>query len=208
MIMDTSFIEGCMVLTLFLGYLSLWRLKKFKVLRDNGGDPEVIYKDNRPSQKFFANLSRLMSVSILLLIVFHSAGVKHNFGFYPIKLLDNGTANILGFAIGLCGLLLCWRAQREMGNSWRVGIDRHNKTKLVTSGVFHKVRNPTYSGLFLICAGSFIIFPTISFLVWVIVFYIAIEFQVRTEEEFLADFHGEQYTQYYQTTKRYIPYVY
>jgi protein-S-isoprenylcysteine O-methyltransferase Ste14 len=178
------------------------------MVRTNGGNPEVIYKDNRPSQKFFANLSRLMSVSIVLLIVFHSAGVKHNFGFYPMRILDNDTANILGFAIGLCGLLLCWRAQKEMGDSWRVGIDRHNKTKLVTSGIFQKVRNPTYSGLFTICAGSFLIFPTTSFMVWVIVFYISIEFQVRTEEEFLTETHGEQYAQYYQTTKRYIPYVY
>ena len=206
--MEFEFIEGCIVLTLFLGYLSLWRLKKRKMLRTNRGDPDVIYNDSRPSQKFFAKLSRLMSVSIVLLIVFHSAGVKDKFGFYPIEFLDNDTANIIGFVLGLSGLLLCWRAQKEMGDSWRVGIDRPNKTKLVTSGVFQKVRNPTYSGLFLICAGAFSIFPTISFMVWAIVFYISIEFQVRIEEEFLTESHGEQYTQYYRTTKRYIPYLY
>lgn len=53
-----------------------------------------------------------------------------------------------------------------------------------------------------------LIFPTMSFLVWVIVFCIAIEFQVRIEEEFLTDTHGEPYTRYYQTTKRYIPFFY
>jgi protein-S-isoprenylcysteine O-methyltransferase Ste14 len=206
--MEFELIEGCMVLTLFIGYLSLWRLKKHKMLRAKEGDPNVIYTDNRPSQKFFANLSRLMSISIALLIVFHSAGVKDYFGFYPIEFFDNSTANIIGFVLGLSGLLLCWRAQQEMGDSWRVGIDRNNKTRLVTSGVFQKVRNPTYSGLFLICAGAFSIFPTISFMVWVIVFYVSIEFQVRIEEEFLTESHGEQYTQYFHTTKRYIPYVY
>jgi protein-S-isoprenylcysteine O-methyltransferase Ste14 len=206
--MDFELIEGSMVLTLFLGYLALWRLKKRKMLRYNGDNPEVIYADNRPTQKFFANLLRLMSVFIALLIVFHSAGVNYNFGFYPIEFLDNSTVNIIGFVLGLIGLLLCWRAQQEMDHSWRVGIDRQNKTKLVTTGVFQKIRNPTYSGLFLICAGSFLIFPTISLMVWVIVFYISIEFQVRIEEEFLTESHGEQYTQYYQTTKRYIPYLY
>lgn len=208
MIMEFNFIEGCMVLTLFLGYLSLWRLKKREMLKTNGGDPEVIYSDNRPSQKFFANLSRLMSISVALLIVFHSTSFKNISGFYPIEFLDNDTANIIGFILGLSGLLLCWRAQKEMGGSWRVGIDRHNKTKLVTSGVFKKVRNPTYSGLFLICVGTFSIFPTISFMVWVIVFYISIEFQVRIEEEYLTGSYGEQYTQYYKITKRYIPYLY
>jgi protein-S-isoprenylcysteine O-methyltransferase Ste14 len=206
--MEFELIEGCMVLTLFLGYLSLWRLKKHKMLIANGHDPEVIYNDNRPSQKFFANLSRIMSVSIALLIILHSTGFKYNFGLYPIEFLDNDSANIIGFFLGLCGLLLCWRAQKVMGNSWRVGIDRQNKTMLVTDGVFQKVRNPTYSGLFLICAGSFLIFPTISLMVWVIVFYISIEFQVRIEEEFLTESHGEQYNRYCQTTKRYIPYLY
>lgn len=206
--MDFEFIEGFIVLTFFLGYLVLWRLKKSKMLHHSGNDPEVIYDDSRPTQKFFANLSRIMSVCIALLILLHSVGVKDKFGFYRIDFLDNVTFNIIGFILGLIGLLLCWRAQKEMGNSWRVGIDRKIKTALVTTGVFKKVRNPTYSGLFLICIGSFLIFPTISLLVWVIVFYISIEFQVRIEEEFLTDAHGEQYTRYYQNTKRYIPFFY
>ncbi len=206
--MESELIEGSMVLTLFLGYLALWRLKKRKMLRHNGYDPEVIYDDNRPTQKFFANLSRVLSVFIALLIVLHSVGFKDDFGFYPIDFLDNEIFNIIGFVLGLSGLLLCWRAQQEMGNSWRVGIDRQKKTALVTTGVFQKIRNPTYSGLFLICTGSFMIFPTISLMVWVIVFYISIEFQVRIEEEFLTDTHGEDYTRYYQNTKRYIPFFY
>ncbi len=206
--MQIRLMEGFMALSLFLGYFALWRLKKRKMLRHNGDDPEVIYNDDRPTQKFFANLSRLMSFFIVLLIVIHSMGAKDNFGFHQIDFLDNTTVNILGFSLGLIGLFLCWKAQKEMGNSWRVGIDRQHKTRLVTTGIFQKVRNPTYSGLFLICAGSFIIFPTISLMVWVIVFYISIEFQVRIEEEFLTDTHGEQYTRYCQTTKRYIPFFY
>ena len=206
--MNFEFIEGSMVLSFFLSYLALWRLKKRKMLQHSSNDPEVIYDDSRPTQRFFANLSRLMSVCIALLIVLHSAGIKDNFAFHPIDFLDNDAVNINGFILGLIGLLLCWRAQKEMGNSWRVGIDRKIKTALVTTGVFKKVRNPTYSGLLLICVGSFLIFPTISFMVWMIVFYISIEFQVRIEEEFLTESLGEQYNQYCQTTKRYIPYLY
>lgn len=206
--MEYELIEGSMVLTIFIGYLFLWRLKKNNMIKSNSGDPDVIYNDNRPSQKFFANLSRFLSILVALLIVFHSAGVKDCYGFYPIAFLDNNIANSIGFVLGLGGLLLCWRAQREMGNSWRVGIDRNYKTKLITSGVYQKVRNPTYSGLFLVCAGVFLIFPTIAFMVLVIVFYISIEFQVRIEEEFLAESHGERYNRYCQTTKRYIPYFY
>jgi protein-S-isoprenylcysteine O-methyltransferase Ste14 len=206
--MESSQIEGCMVLFIFLGYLVLWKTKKRELLRINGDDPEVIYNDSRPTQKFFANLSRLLSISVALLIVIHSSGIKDIAGFHQMDLLDNVTVDFIGFLLGLGGLILCRQAQRQMGISWRVGIDNQNKTKLVTTGVFQNIRNPTYSGLFLICAGSFMIFPTMSFMVWVIVFCIAIEFQVRIEEEFLTDAHGEQYIRYYQATKRYVPFLY
>jgi protein-S-isoprenylcysteine O-methyltransferase Ste14 len=206
--MEFEQIEGIMVLTLFLGYLALWRIKKQNVKSHIGNDPEVIYDDKRPTQKFFANLSRVMSITIALLIVLHGAGLGSNFVLYQIVILDTDIVNFIGFILGVFGLILCWRAQQEMGNSWRVGIDRKNKTELVTRGVFRYIRNPTYSGLFLICIGSFLIFPTMSFMLWVIVFFISIEFQVRIEEEFLSEYHGEDYTRYYQVTKRYIPFLY
>ncbi|MDX2499455.1 MAG: methyltransferase, partial [Deltaproteobacteria bacterium] len=165
--METAVKESFMVITLFLGYFALWRLKKRKMLRNIGDNPEVIYKDNRPTQKYFANLSRVMSASILLLIVFHSAGINNVYAFYQIAFLDHDIVNLIGFALGLAGLFLCWKAQQEMGNSWRVGIDKQKKTPLVTSGVFQKIRNPTYTGLFLLCTGSYLIYPTLSFMVWV-----------------------------------------
>ena len=200
--------EGLMLVILFIGYLALWRHKRRKMLVQNGCDPEVIYLDRRPTQKFFARLSRVMSIAAALLIVFHSAGARYHFGFYQFNLLDKDAVNIVGFLLGLIGLFLCWKAQQEMGDTWRVGIDRQIQTALVTTGVFKNMRNPTYSGLFLVCAGALMIFPTISFMGWVIVFYISIEFQVRIEEEYLAELHGEDYTRYFQSTKRYIPFLY
>jgi hypothetical protein len=44
--MEIELIGGFMVLSLFLGYLALWRLKKRKMLRHNGDNPEVMYDDN------------------------------------------------------------------------------------------------------------------------------------------------------------------
>jgi protein-S-isoprenylcysteine O-methyltransferase Ste14 len=149
-----------------------------------------------------------MSFSIAILIVAHGIGVKNVVGFHQIRALDHPVVNIIGFIIGAMGLFLCRTAQNTMGDSWRVGIDQKKKTRLVTDGVYKSIRNPTYSGLFLICIGTFIIFPTMSFMVWGIAFYISIEFQVRAEEEFLEEVHGESYLQYHQATKRYVPFLY
>ena len=206
--METKLGEGFMVILLFLGYLTLWKIKKFRLLRQSGNDPEVIYTDKRPTQKYFAQLSRVMSISFAVLIVLHSIGVQDIFGFYKFRIMDNAAIDFSGFLLGLGGLILCWRAQRDMGESWRVGIDRIKRTELVTNGVFRTIRNPTYSGLFVVCIGAVIIFPTMSLIAWTLLFFISIEFQVRSEEEFLNDSYKEKYQAYYQATKRYIPYIY
>lgn len=39
-------------------------------------------------------------------------------------------------------------------------------------------------------------------------FFHSIEFQVRLEEEYLIEAHGDEYINYCAKVKRYIPYVY
>jgi protein-S-isoprenylcysteine O-methyltransferase Ste14 len=205
--MNVEQVEGLLVLTLFLGYLYLWWQKKVTMLIDIGNDPDVIYHDKRPSQKFFAKLSRLLSLSIGLLIILHITDFNGHFENSQLSFINHKYLYLSGYALGIFGLLLCWRAQKEMGGSWRVGIDR-KKTELITTGVFKKIRNPTYSGLFLICLGTLMIFHNMLILLWVVTFYISIEFQVRMEEEHLIEAHGQAYIDYLKTTKRYFPYLY
>ena len=57
-------------------------------------------------------------------------------------------------------------------------------------------------------AGAYLVIPTTPVMVWAIVFYIAIEFQVRIEEEFLSQTHGNEYRNYFDRTKRYLPFLY
>jgi len=203
-----NLLEGILVAALFLGYVLLWRIKKMQQTSQTGINPEVIYSDSRPSQKLFAILSRLMTFLVIILILLHIVGIENTPGFYKISSLDHSVGNIVGFAIGVLGLIICFFAQKAMGDSWRVGIDETNRTDLITTGIYKKIRNPTYSGLFLLCMGVLIIFPTMSFLTWNLIFFIMLEFQVRNEEEFLIKQHQDAYTEYCSNTKRYFPYLY
>jgi protein-S-isoprenylcysteine O-methyltransferase Ste14 len=36
-------------------------------------------------------------------------------------------------------------SQYQMGNSWRVGVDPHETTELVSRGLFTVVRNPIFT---------------------------------------------------------------
>jgi len=101
-----------------------------------------------------------------------------------IEFLNRAIVDYIGFSMGVFGLLVCMVAQLQMGNAWRVGIDRKNKAELIRTGLYRLIRNPTYAGLFILSTGVWLIFPTMSFMLWGLTFYISLEFQVRLEEEF------------------------
>ncbi len=107
----------------------------------------------------------------------------------------------IGFAVGLLGLALCFTAQRQMKNSWRVGIDEKNRTDLVETGLYRYIRNPTYLGLYHLCIGTWFIWPTWTIGLFALVFYLALETQVRCEEDFLLKMHASirEYTIFWGT---------
>ena len=200
--------QGCLVLFLYSVYVIMWRKKQIRQIRETGHDPEVMFRDQRATQQYFSSLSRVMTIIFVVLIFAFMSGLKKMPGLIPIDFLTNPVIDLVGFVVGISGLLLCYQAQKTMGNSWRVGIDEQQPTVLITNGIYRFVRNPTYSGLFLLCFGSWLIIATMSLLVWCLILFIMIEFQVRLEEEYLLKLHGEKFKAYCQSTKRYLPCFY
>jgi protein-S-isoprenylcysteine O-methyltransferase Ste14 len=205
---ESEVFRGVAVAILFIIYLALWAYKRVQLKRQEGFDPEVLKRDNRPSQRLFASFLNIITITLIGLAGIHTRGVKNIPGLYYLFEIKDSTTIIVGLLVGGLGLSLCLLAQATMGAAWRVGIDKETKTKLIDCGIFSYCRNPTYSGLFLVCLSTFIIFPTMSILIWVVSFYLLIEFQVRLEEEHLIEVHGLKYTEYCSKVKRYIPWIY
>ena len=200
--------ETVLVCLLFIGYLALWTGKRRAQRRETGLDPAVMGKSSSPLQRYFNGLMRFLTIYAVLVIILHGAGVQFRSLLVRLELTDSALFDYLGFSLGLCGLTLCGFAQRWMGASWRVGIDEKNTAPLVRSGLFAWIRNPTYTGLFLLYAGLWIIWPTWMVGIFCIIFFFFIEVQVRCEEEYLERVHGEEYLGYKQKTRRYFPFVY
>jgi protein-S-isoprenylcysteine O-methyltransferase Ste14 len=95
-------------------------------------------------------------------------------------------------------------AQGHMKNSWRIGIDNETKTELVTSGLFSVSRNPIFFGMTLSLAGLFLTTPNALTAIFLIVGHILIQIQIRLEEEFLTNQHGQKYLNYKQQVRRLI----
>lgn len=200
--------NGILTAILFLGYLILWYIKRSELLKSEGVDANVIFRSYRPIQQYFGKLEKIMTISIVLIIVIH-AFFKDDFAVTKsISCLDNQAIKIAEFIFGLVGLMICRIAQVTIGKSWRVGIDEDAKPGLITHGIYKYMRNPTYTGLYLLCAGVWMLNPTFLYSYWILAFFIMMEFQVRCEEEYLQTQYGKEYNDYCKRTKRYLPMIY
>lgn len=56
-------------------------------------------------------------------------------------------APLYGLVLFLAGVFGTLGAQPTMGDSWRIGVDEHEKTRLATRGPFAIVRNPIFTAM-------------------------------------------------------------
>ena len=107
------------------------------------------------------------------------------------------------FLIGLLGTLA---AQWTMGDSWRVGVDEAEKTRLVTGGPFAVVRNPIFAAMIPASLGLTLLVPNAVAVVGFAMLIVALELQVRfVEEPYLLRTHGVRYAEYAARVGRFMP---
>ena len=111
-----------------------------------------------------------------------------------------------GTLLAVIGTVATLAAQFSMGDSWRIGVDASEKTRLVTTGLFAWVRNPIFTFLALTALGFFIMVPNAWSLAGLLTTLIGIELQVRfVEEPYLRRTHGECYENYAALVGRFLP---
>ena len=121
----------------------------------------------------------------------------------------SGTAHItfrlLGVVITMLGVLVFIVSVAQMKDNWRAGVQREDKTNLVTEGIYSISRNPAFLGFDLMYIGIlfsffnwFLCFAT-SFAV--VFFHLQI---VNVEEEFLTEAFQNEYLQYKSKVCRYL----
>ncbi len=121
---ESEVFRGVAVAILFIIYLALWAYKRVQLKRQEGFDPEVLKRDNRPSQRLFASFLNIITITLIGLAGIHTWGVKNIPGLYYLFEIKDSTTIIVGLLVGGLGLSLCLLAQATMGAAWRVGIDK------------------------------------------------------------------------------------
>ena len=123
--------------------------------------------------------------------------------------LYSGTVHIAlqiaGVIVTALGVLAFITSVVQMKDNWRAGVQREEKTNLVTTGIYSISRNPAFLGFDLMYIGILL-----SFFNWYLFFATAFALVffhlqiVNVEEEFLIEAFGEEYLEYKKKVCRYI----
>jgi protein-S-isoprenylcysteine O-methyltransferase Ste14 len=119
---------------------------------------------------------------------------------FVFTLLGFGGAATCVLATG--ATFVCWR---EMGKSWRLGIDPTEKTSLVFSGPYRFVRHPIYALSSLLMLGTLATTPSLIMVVIALLHLFLLQIEARREEKYLLGKHGESYALYQKQVGRFIP---
>ena len=99
----------------------------------------------------------------------------------------------IGVTIGMVGLVLGWLAHRELGNFDDPG-------RLVTTGVFSKMRHPFYVGMSLVHIGFPLAMQSVLTLASAILWIMMMYFWKIWEEKELIEKYGKEYEEYQKRT--------
>ncbi len=123
-----------------------------------------------------------------------------------VQAFEGDLAHIVGAVLASLGIAIMVLAQFAMGNAWRIGVDPHERTELITHGPFSVVRNPIFAAMIPSFAGIALLAPNVVTLAGAALLMMALELQTRLiEEPHLFRVHGEQYAAYAARVGRFFP---
>ncbi len=143
---------------------------------------------------------------VIAIIVGFAAPIAAVAGLRNISVLDAKWLHLSGIVVTVIGISLTVVAQLAMAESWRIGVDPAERTKLVTHGAFAIVRNPIFSAMLVTATGLAMMIPNAISIVGLISLVAALEAQVRlVEEPYLLTAQGDRYRTYAHNVGRFAP---
>jgi protein-S-isoprenylcysteine O-methyltransferase Ste14 len=94
---------------------------------------------------------------------------------------------------------------RSMGRRWRMAVVPGERTDLVTTGLYARVRHPIYAFSILLMLSSAVILPTAPMLAIATTHIALLVLKARNEERFLLGAHGSAYEEYRRRTGAFLP---
>ena len=112
---------------------------------------------------------------------------------------------LTGVVITMFGVLAFVISVVQMKENWRAGVQKEEKTNLVTTGIYSISRNPAFLGFDLMYIG--ILFSFFNWFLCFVTSFAVLFFHlqiVNVEEHFLIEAFGDEYLQYKSKVCRYL----
>jgi len=143
---------------------------------------------------------RVLAILVFLL-VFHLRVFKGN------GLTSNPWLQGIGTAIFVLGLALAVWARLYIGRNWGMPMTHKDNPDLVTTGPYHAIRHPIYTGIILGMLGTALAI-TLYYLIAVAVLAGYFVYSAVNEERYMTEQFPDQYPEYKAHSKMLIPFVF
>lgn len=116
--------------------------------------------------------------------------------------------NYFGLLMVVVGILISIIARIELGNNWAHAAEYQIKQnhELITSGIYHYIRHPIYTGLTVAFTGAEIVAHSYLCVFFFFLILCRSYLSGKREEVLLCNYFGEKYQKYMKETKMFIPY--
>ena len=116
------------------------------------------------------------------------------------------TFGVIGIVVFISSLWLLWRSHVDLAENFSPSLFIRNNHKLVSSGVYKRIRHPMYLAFWLWALGQALLIPNwVAGPLGLIAFFLIYLFRVEREEQQLIDYFGDQYREYLKKTGRLFP---
>jgi protein-S-isoprenylcysteine O-methyltransferase Ste14 len=120
---------------------------------------------------------------------------------------DLPVMNAAGIVFLVSGLVLAIIARKKLADNWSAAVVIKVDHELITTGIYHRIRHPIYSGIMLMATGTSLSIGTSGALLAFLVIGLAIWLKLSREEMLLTEHFGAEYEEYKKHTKKLIPYI-
>ena len=148
-----------------------------------------------------AGLLVLAWISFLIPLIWLASPVL-SFAEYPLR----PGPLVAGVICYVIGLWLFFKSHADLGTNWSITLEVREQHRLITQGVYRRIRHPMYSALFLYSLGQVLVLPNwIAGPSYLVTFGILFAFRIRDEERMMLEEFGDEYVTYMAKTKRLVP---
>lgn len=117
----------------------------------------------------------------------------------PVPLLAGGLCLVLG-------LWLLHRSHADLGSNWSITLEVRQKHRLVTDGLYRRIRHPMYLALLTYSLGLALVLPNyVAGPSYGVAMVLLVALRVGPEERMMREEFGTGYDEYMARSKRLVP---